>query len=62
MRKSLNTYANLRPCIVLPDLEEASTLKEEVVKGVDIMIVRELVGGLYFGQPRVRACSHRATR
>lgn len=55
MRASLNAYANLRPCLVLPQLASASTLKEDVVSGVDIMIVRELVGGIYFGQPRVRA-------
>jgi 3-isopropylmalate dehydrogenase len=54
LRASLNAYANLRPCLVLPQLAAASTLKEEVVSGVDIMIVRELVGGIYFGKPRVR--------
>jgi hypothetical protein len=54
MRASLNAYANLRPCLVLPQLAAASTLKEDVISGVDIMIVRELVGGIYFGQPRVR--------
>lgn len=52
LRASLNAYANLRPCIVLPQLAAASTLKPEVVSGVDIMIVRELVGGIYFGKPR----------
>lgn len=54
MRSSLEVYANLRPAVVLPQLAEASTLKTEVVSGVDIMIVRELVGGIYFGEPRVR--------
>ena len=53
LRSGLGTFANLRPAVVLPHLAEASTLKREVVEGVDIMIVRELVGGIYFGQPRV---------
>jgi len=52
IRKELNLFANLRPAVVYDDLVNSSTLKEEVVKGVDIMIVRELTGGLYFGQPR----------
>lgn len=52
MRSSLNAFANLRPAVVLPQLADASTLKREVVEGVDIMIVRELVGGIYFGEPR----------
>jgi 3-isopropylmalate dehydrogenase len=54
LRASLNAFANLRPAVVLPQLADASTLKREVVEGVDIMIVRELVGGIYFGEPRVR--------
>jgi hypothetical protein len=45
-------FANLRPAILYPQLAEASTLKPEVVSGLDIMIVRELTGGIYFGQPR----------
>ena len=49
MRKSLGLFANLRPAIVLPQLVEASTLKPEVVSGVDIMVVRELTGDVYFG-------------
>lgn len=53
LRKALNAFANLRPAIVLPQLADASSLKSEVIRGTDIMIVRELVGGIYFGQPRV---------
>lgn len=56
LRSSLNAFANLRPAVVLPQLADASTLKKEVVSGVDILIVRELVGGIYFGEPRV-SCS-----
>ena len=52
LRSGLNLFANLRPAILYPQLVEASTLKPEVVSGLDIMIVRELTGGIYFGQPR----------
>lgn len=52
IRKALNLFANLRPAIVFDELLSASTLKPEVVKGVDIMMVRELTGDVYFGQPR----------
>ncbi|WJW74517.1 3-isopropylmalate dehydrogenase [Thiohalobacter sp. IOR34] len=52
LRAGLNLFANLRPAILYPQLAEASTLKPEVVAGLDIMIVRELTGGIYFGQPR----------
>ncbi|SOD91600.1 3-isopropylmalate dehydrogenase [Caenispirillum bisanense] len=52
IRKELGLFANLRPAVVFDALAEASTLKLEVVKGLDIMIVRELTGGIYFGQPR----------
>lgn len=52
LRKQLDTFANLRPAIVHAALADASTLKREVVEGVDIMVVRELTGGIYFGQPR----------
>ncbi len=52
LRKSMGTFANLRPAIVYDELVNASTLKSDVVKGVDIMVVRELTGGIYFGQPR----------
>lgn len=52
LRKELDLFANLRPAIVFDALVEASTLKAEVVRGLDILIVRELTGGVYFGQPR----------
>jgi 3-isopropylmalate dehydrogenase len=52
LREGLGLFANLRPAIVLPQLIDASTLKREVVEGVDIMVVRELTGGIYFGQPK----------
>jgi len=52
MRKSLQLFANLRPAKVLPQLIEASTLKREVVEGVDVMVVRELTGDVYFGTPK----------
>ena len=52
LRAGLNLFANLRPAILYPQLADASTLKAEVVSGLDIMIVRELTGGIYFGQPR----------
>ncbi len=52
IRKEMGLFANLRPATVLEALADASTLKNEVVSGLDIMILRELTGGLYFGQPR----------
>lgn len=52
LRKECDFFANLRPATVFPELAEASTLKAEVVSGLDIMIVRELTGDIYFGQPR----------
>ena len=52
IRKELNLFANLRPVFVYPELADASTLKPEVVSGLDLLIVRELTGDLYFGQPR----------
>lgn len=52
LRSELQLFSNLRPAILYPQLAEASTLKPEVVSGLDIMIVRELTGGIYFGQPR----------
>ncbi|MDQ3386419.1 MAG: 3-isopropylmalate dehydrogenase [Actinomycetota bacterium] len=50
LRKHLGAFANLRPVVALPALLEASTLKKEVVEGVDILIIRELTGGAYFGE------------
>ena len=52
IRKHLGLFANLRPAVLYPELANASTLKPEVVAGLDIMIVRELTGDIYFGQPR----------
>lgn len=52
LRSELELFANLRPAILYPQLVDASTLKPEVVSGLDILIVRELTGGIYFGQPR----------
>ena len=52
LRKDLGLYANLRPAICYPALADASSLKREVVEGLDIMIVRELTGGVYFGEPK----------
>ncbi len=53
-RKELGVYANLRPAVVYDELVNASTLKPEVVEGVDLMVVRELIGGIYFGEPKGR--------
>jgi 3-isopropylmalate dehydrogenase len=52
LRRELGAYANLRPAICFPALEDCSPLRPELVRGTDIMIVRELLGGLYFGEPR----------
>ncbi len=54
IRKELGLFANLRPAVIFDELIEASTLKEEVIKGVDLLVVRELTGGIYFGQPRAK--------
>jgi len=54
LRKELDLYANLRPAICFPMLVDASPLKRSVVEGTDIMVIRELTGGLYFGEPRGR--------
>ena len=52
LRSELSLFSNLRPAILYPQLADASSLKAEIVAGLDIMIVRELTGGIYFGQPR----------
>ncbi|ADI63358.1 3-isopropylmalate dehydrogenase [Trichormus azollae] len=52
LRAGLELFANLRPAKILPQLIDASTLKREVIEGVDIMVVRELTGGIYFGKPK----------
>jgi 3-isopropylmalate dehydrogenase len=52
IRKGLNLFANLRPALVYPELVDSSSLKPELVSGLDIMILRELTGDIYFGQPR----------
>jgi 3-isopropylmalate dehydrogenase len=54
IRKALGLFANLRPATLYPELADASSLKPEVVAGLDLMIVRELTGDIYFGQPRGR--------
>jgi 3-isopropylmalate dehydrogenase len=53
-RKELGVYANLRPAVVYDELINASSLKPSIIKGVDIMVVRELIGGIYFGEPKGR--------
>ena len=52
LRKDLGLFANLRPAVCYPALADASSLKREAVEGLDIMIVRELTGGVYFGEPK----------
>ena len=52
LRAEMDLFSNLRPAILYPQLAAASSLKDEIVSGLDLMIVRELVGGIYFGQPR----------
>src|SRR5204863_7215285 len=54
IRKALGLFANLRPAILFPELIASSTLKAHVVSGLDLMIVRELTGDIYFGEPRGR--------
>lgn len=62
LRSELELFANLRPAILYPQLVAASTLKPEVVSGLDIMIIRELTGGIYFGQPRGRRTNDQGQR
>ena len=62
LRSELDLFVNLRPAILYPQLVEASTLKPEVVAGLDIMILRELTGGIYFGQPRGRRINAKGER
>ncbi|MBM4138510.1 MAG: 3-isopropylmalate dehydrogenase [Nitrospira sp.] len=52
IREALGLYANLRPAKVYPNLADASTLKREVIEGIDILVIRELTGGIYFGKPK----------
>jgi 3-isopropylmalate dehydrogenase len=52
LRKELGVYANLRPVMVYDELINASSLKSEVIEGVDLLVVRELIGGIYFGEPK----------
>jgi 3-isopropylmalate dehydrogenase len=62
IRKELGLFANLRPALLYPELVGASTLKPEVVSGLDLMIVRELTGDIYFGEPRGRRDNARGER
>ncbi|MGZ8155432.1 MAG: 3-isopropylmalate dehydrogenase [Burkholderiales bacterium] len=62
IRKELGLFANLRPAVLYPELVGASTLKPEVVSGLDVMIVRELTGDIYFGEPRGRGDNARGER
>ena len=62
LRKHFDLYANLRPAIVYPELAHASSLKAEVVAGLDLLIVRELTGDIYFGQPRGVRTNERGER
>jgi 3-isopropylmalate dehydrogenase len=62
IRKELALFANLRPAVLFPELVGASTLKPEVVSGLDVMIVRELTGDIYFGEPRGRRTNARQER
>lgn len=62
IRKELGLFANLRPALMFPELTGASSLKPEIVSGLDIMIVRELTGDIYFGEPRGRRSNSRGER
>jgi 3-isopropylmalate dehydrogenase len=62
IRRELGLFANLRPALMFPELTGASSLKPEIVSGLDIMIVRELTGDIYFGEPRGRRSNARGER
>lgn len=62
LRSELSLFGNLRPAILYPQLASASSLKPEIVSGLDILIVRELTGGIYFGQPRGEHINDRGER
>ena len=62
LRQTLGVYANLRPISVFPQLVDSSPLKRQIIEGTDIMIVRELIGGIYFGKPRGERTTARGRR
>ena len=62
LRAGLNLFANIRPVKIFPALINASSLKEQVINGVDLIVVRELTGGIYFGQPKGRIETEEGTR
>jgi 3-isopropylmalate dehydrogenase len=62
VRKALGLFANLRPALLFEELADASSLKREIVAGLDLMIVRELIGDIYFGEPRGRRATARGER
>src|SRR4029079_12518304 len=62
IRKALGLFANLRPALLYPELAAASTLKADVVAGLDIVIIRELTGDIYFGEPRGRRAAPNGER